>query len=293
MKKKWIILTSILVSVLAILLILFGFVFVLRRQTVTILDNPEEWIENASEEDIISVAGLKNGKSIFMLDKDKAIENIETKFPYIKVVQIKTASAVRVEIVVRRRHEMFYYFLPRSGTYYILDEDLKVLNVIQSSTNEPSVNEPTNLIKLDVKNFGVSASTKAGDFVGQEYSNVVYNFVTSVFKYAEFDDPSTEEEDYKFLPINETRNQLKALISTLEFKQGVTADGSYNRLVLTTRSDIYGVKMDIGKPEENLEYKVNVCFATLNKLSETDKKSGTIKITYLFDGTEQMGYSAE
>lgn len=270
MKKKYIIISSIIAGVLAILLILFGAVFVLRKQSVVFIDDANQAL-NISENDIINTAGLKKGKSIFMLDKDKATANIESTYPYLKVVQIKTTSAVRVEIKVRRRFEMYYSYVEKFKKYYVFDEDLKLLRITEI--------EPTNLTYLNLSNLGITANTLEGNFVGDEYSQkIIYDLFTSIYK--------TVKIDGNFL----TREQICSLVTDIEFKSGYTLDEEYTRVILTTS---YGVKIDIGKPEDNFEYKINFCFATLNALNEEQKSKGTIKFFYLGDGTEIKGYSAE
>ena len=112
---------SIVIIFIALTGVLFGAVFRLRSQTVSVIDFD---VVEVSKKDIISASGLKNGQSIFMIDKQKAIDNIEAKIPYVKVVQIKTTGITEVEIVLRSRHELFYTEF--QDKFLILDEDFIV-----------------------------------------------------------------------------------------------------------------------------------------------------------------------
>ena len=127
MKKGAVITLSIVALILVLTGVLFGAVFCLRTQKVVVLGETPVTI---SKEDIVSAAGFKKGESIFLLDKEKAISNIEAKHAEIKVVQIKTTSVTEIEIRIRARHKMFYTTFGEN--YFILDEDLKVLDIISS-----------------------------------------------------------------------------------------------------------------------------------------------------------------
>ena len=127
MKKGKIITISIISFFVLLNVILFGFVFRLRKQTVRFVGDV-----SVSEQAIIDVAGLKTGGSIFMLDKQTATQKIEKDFPYLKVIEISTKSVTKIEFVIRSRYEMFY--IESNGWNYILDEDLKVLDKRESLT---------------------------------------------------------------------------------------------------------------------------------------------------------------
>ena len=116
MRKGSVIALSIIALLLVTAGVLFGAVFCLRSQSVKVVGDSPITI---SKEDIISTAGLKKGQSIFLIDKEKALNNIEAKFPYVKVIQIKTTSLTEIEFVVRARHKMFY--AEDDTKYYIMD----------------------------------------------------------------------------------------------------------------------------------------------------------------------------
>ncbi len=264
-KKGFIILTTILLSVVALIILLFGCVFCLRKQYVTIVDGLNL---DYSNEEIISTASLENGKSIFALDKQKAIDNIEKTYPDLKVVQIKTVSVISVEIRIRTRVKMYY--ATSEGNYYILDEELKILSI---TTDESDIN---GLIYID-EDLGLNSNLVAGDFVGQAYfAKISESLFTSMYSVVK-----NEQGEYL------TRDEIKDIIQSIKINHV-----GYDVLSIQTRA---GVEIRIGKPESNLEYKINVCFAVYNKLAEGtidngDITHGTIKYLYDSNGVEIIGY---
>ena len=95
-KRKFIIIISILLLIIALNIAMFGFVFRLKNQHVKYIDS----VEGVNKSEIIDVANLKRNSSIFLIDKEKAIKNVESKFPDLKVVQIKTTGIQTIQFVV-------------------------------------------------------------------------------------------------------------------------------------------------------------------------------------------------
>ncbi len=257
--------------------ILFGTVFCLRDQKVVVKgDTPV----NISREEIISTAGLKNGESIFMIDKTKAINNLEKKFENIKVIQIKTTSVTKIEIIIRARHEMFYS--ESNNSYYILDEELKVLDMYAKNLeNEPS-NQPTDLTLVQAEALNINLSTQKCDFVGTDYqqqtTKALLQAVTNNVK-------SVDGENISYY----TRSDFVTMFQNMEFKDY----SSFNKIILTTS---YGVKLDIENPTENLTNKMNICLSTIQEFikgGENKEKGGTIKIYYDLNNSIQSVYVPE
>ncbi len=282
MSKKNIIIISVFSAVLLLLIILFAAVFCLRVQTVKIVDGSILQAENA---DILSTAGLKNGQSIFGIDKAGAINRIEKKYPYIKVVQIKTTGVNSIEICVRAREAMYY--LEHNGTYNILDEDLKVLN--QTSNFSYITERYKSLINFSShknnnqleNDLGITNNTKPCDFVGNDfYKNVAYNLFVSMRKTVDIIDEDGNKHEAQ-------RADIRALLSKIEFGTGNTLKEEYRTLILTTTT---GVKITIAKPQVDMQHKINVCFSTYNILTEQQKKEGYIKYLLDKDGKVIIGY---
>lgn len=265
MKKVHIILFSILGVLLIITGVLFGAVFRLRSIDVTIADGANLSI---NEQEIIELTEFGDKAPIFTIDKDKAIKNIESQYPKIKVIQIKTTSVMSVEIRVRERIEMFYAKY-NDSSYYILDEELKVLRL-------DSV-EPSNLIDISGDYLAINDNTKQCDFLStEEVRNVTYNlfvsFITTV--------------DYNGQPVL-SREKVCEMVQKVTFTTGYTKHEQYTKLVLTLRDS---VKVEIAKPESNLQEKINICFSAYEDLTQDKKVEGTIIKYYLTeDGDEKVG----
>lgn len=259
MTKKSIITTSILLSILALIIVLFGAVFRLRNVSVEVLPGANITVTN---DKIVESANLKKGKSIFMLDKQSAINNIEQTYAEIKVVQIKTTNLMSVKIIVRERKEMFY--AEHNSAYYCLDEDLKVLRLTEV--------EPTNLIKITT-DIGITRNTKKCDFMSQDYAKITYNMFVGMYTNVKVEGRYAERDD------------MCNLVESIEIKtaHALTEDGNggfeYTNLILKTRA---GVVMQIANPNTDLGRKINICFAAYFNPA-VDNTKGRIVIKY--DGT--------
>lgn len=273
MTKKQIIGLSITVFIVVITAVLFGLVFRLKNQSVSVVDSTPIAVD---KEEIISTAGLKNGKSIFLIDKDKAIQNIEAKYPHIKVVQIKTIGLRSIDIKVRARHEMFYTKF--NENYYILDEELKVLQIVDE--------QPVNLSQIKEGDITLTEETKVCDFVGTNEQQKVTNDL-----FVEMSSVATKFDGTEWVYL--TREDIRETIKTLDFEKFET----FNKIIIETN---YGVKLDIENPSSNLQHKINVCFSTIKTFvtsgdDTTQEKAtkGTIKIYYGITNELQTVYIPE
>ncbi len=278
-KKAKIITIAIVLSILALILILFCAVFCLYRQDVVFIGERNNTVK-ITDEQIIETAGFRTGRSIFSLDKDKAIENIEQTYPYLKVVQINTVSAIRIEIRVRERYEMYYAADEINQNYYILDEELKVLQITDF--------EPTGITKLEssllgdanIDILGITGNTVVSDFL----ANTHFRSLTDNLFVAMYNTVMIEEDGVDRYV---TRDDIKILVTNVQFARGYTLQESYDRIIITTSR---GFIIDIGKPDSNLENKVNICFNAIDALIERGESGGTIKVTYLDNGEERYNF---
>jgi len=259
MTKRSVVSLLICGGVIALLAILFGVVFCLRNQNVKVVgDSPI----NVSREEIISSAGINNGQSIFMIDKNKAISNIEAKYSHIKVIQIKTTNLMSIEIRVRARHEMFY--AQANEKYYILDEELKVLDILETTSSEPS-----QLIKIETGDLNIDSASMMCDFLGNKLQQkITYNLFVAMNTVVTKQDEGND--------VYLTRDDIRATLLNINFEDYE----SYNKIVITTK---YGVKLDIEKPQDDMQNKINICFSTIKQFiidAKNKEQSGTIKIFY-------------
>lgn len=279
-RKAKIITISIVLSVLALILILFGAVFCLYKQDVVFIGERTLNTAEISNQDIIESAGLKKGRPIFSLDKETASNNIERDYPYLKVIQINTVSAIRIEIDVRERYEMYYTYSDSTKKYYVLDEELKVLRSTDVEPNDITKLESTILGEDTIDILGITSNTVVGDFLSNEnYRSITYELFVSIYNTVMIDDGGSD----RYVD----REDIKSLITNLHFAKGYTLHEEYDRVIMQISN---GFTIDIAKPQDNLEYKVNICFSAMDTLIENGESSGTIKYTYLEDGTERINF---
>ena len=281
MSKKAVISLSIIVFLIALIGILFGAVFCLRSQTVTVVgETPIE----ISKEEIITTAGLENGKSIFMLNKEEAINKIEATYPYVKVIQIKTTSLTKIDIIIRSRHDMCY--AKNGNNYYVMDEELKILKIIPAISEGEESNEPTELIHIHGENINLNSSTMVCDFVGSsEQKQTMYDLYNAMINVV----TKTEGEKGDNKEVYFSRKDVCETLKEIEFKEYET----FSKIIITTK---HGVKLDIENPNEDLQNKINICFSTIKSLIEEGKdreKSGTIKIYYDLQNNQKFVYIEE
>lgn len=259
MTKKSVIILSIFIGLIVIMGVLFGAVFCLRKQEVQVVG---ETPITVSREEIITAAGLESGQSIFMIDKDKAINNIESKFSHIKVVQIKTIDLMTIQFIVRARHAMFYAH--ENDKYYILDEELKVLDILESTATKPN-----NLTEIKNGDLDIDSATMKCDFVGtQSQRDITYNLFVAMHTTV----TKTVDEEEVYL----TRQDICEMLLEIDFENHDT----YNKIIIATK---HGVKLDLENPSNDTQRKINLCFSAIEQFinDQNDKeKSGTIKIYY-------------
>ncbi len=245
-----------------------------------------------TKEDILSAAGIKKGSSTLLINKTKAATKIEQAYPYVKVIQISTTGVSTIKIRLTCRYEMFYYKLDQSSSFYVLDEDLKVLNITQIQPNLPQINptsfknngtaETTNILK-------VTNQTKVGDFLTNgNFSQIISSLYVSMYRSVLLNEQGNLRFEEAETTHYATRQEISTIITNITFKIGNTLEGNYQRIVLATNC---GIKIDIGKPEEDLLTKVNICFSSINQMSEEDfSRKGTIMYGYDENGEIEMSY---
>ncbi|MBQ7880306.1 MAG: hypothetical protein IJ358_00465 [Clostridia bacterium] len=270
-KKSIIITTSAIVGLIAILTILFGVVFRVRKIDVVYGD---DFCYSAQIDDILTASKLRKNKSIFSVERDIVATNIEQAYPYARVEGVNVTSFTSVKIKLSNREPLYY--LVEEAVYYILDEDCKVLEI----TNDSAL--ATKYILLtDV--FSVSESTKVGQFLSNKYTSVCKGLYNALYSNAVLnigeDTDNDGEADKKYLD----RNDMCEIISSIKFTQVDELNGRVDKLVMSTS---YGTSISIIEPKKELDLKINMAFSALRVLIErgnNEQASGTIQVRYSYD----------
>ncbi len=299
MNKRRIILISVFSLLLAIvitLVVLFNAVFVLREQTITYLSEVDKaeiqrQYPELTDSEILKHTNFQLKKSIFSQDKENAKNSIEQEYAFIKVVNISAVSINKIDIQLKARYKMFYYNI--QDKYYILDEDLKVLrkgdNLEADEQNlikiEPVKNQVTNekTEKLTDNLLNVTEHTKQNEFIGVHYQAIFANLYNSIYKNVTIQKQVDEDLEQAYLE----REDIKDLLSEVSFKVGY----AYERLILnvhyTKGEQKYDYTIDIGKPDDRLEYKIRYCFSAIptllddeTNIDEEKRSNGTIRFYF-------------
>lgn len=263
-KRIWITI-SIFAFLIGLMLILFGAVFCVRNQKVEFVGERNKTLSITSEH-IIATAGIQEGEATFFVDKQSVIDKIEQTYPYIKVIHIETASPITLNFHLRERVAMYYTRF--NERYVILDEELKVLEI---TSQQPSMTH------LNINVLGITASTKAGHFIGKDVAELTDGLFTAMYNVAKLDGEYLD------------RSGIRSFMTEIRLDTGYTLTMNYQRLIIKTS---LGVVLDIAEPNDNLEYKLNVLMSTLNgdQLTPEQKASGTLKYYLTQDGEAKAGY---
>ncbi len=131
--KRVIIVLSIL-AVVAILMLVSSLVFKIKTIDVIFLDTEVETVFTSDE--VKDASKIKMGGSIFLVGKNKAINNIEKAIPTAKVEKITSKFPNKIIISVKNRIEEFYVKFENDveRKFLVCDSDLKIL---RETTEEP------------------------------------------------------------------------------------------------------------------------------------------------------------
>ncbi len=140
MKKKWIIAFSIIIFVIVLLIILSFTVFSLKSVELDFRTN-KNYI-TATDEEIIESGEFRYNSSVFFHSKKDYINKIESKYPYIEVINIETVFPSKFIVHVAERQEIFALF--HNEQFYICDDEFKVLKITDNFSSDQ-----TNAILID------------------------------------------------------------------------------------------------------------------------------------------------
>ena len=287
-KRSIIITTSIILGILVVITILFGAVFRVRKVKV---DFTQDFYYKAQINEIISASNIKKGEGIFSVDTTKAKENIEKEFPYARVDGVNLTSFISVTISLSTRQPLYYAV--QEGIYYILDEDCKVLDIINDRE------EAEKYIWLE-NAFEIGQDVEVGDFLNGNNSSACTKLYLALYsnatlKLRDVDNDGIVDEHYL------EREDMLNVLDSVEFATPVDdlTYGKIDKIILTTSSN-YGVKIEITDTSRQLGLKVNMAFSALRKLIEEDEKNGTqlaktgsIIVRYSYDENNAISLACE
>ena len=224
---------------LALVVVLSSAVFALDN--VTIVYHNSTNILSGDDKIIIESAEFRYGENVFLSNKSKYIDNIESSNPYIKVLNIETVFPNKYIIHAVEREET-YVFKP-DNYYIITDESLKVLKKEKTFTNMTEN-------AIIVENSGYSTATvKAGEFLAENkyYANVFCCF-------GEWKATENAKPDY-----TQIKSKIKSI--TINYVDGLNTGA--NNLLITMWD---GVEILIDASTTKMSDKINFGFSAYDQL---------------------------
>ena len=243
-KRNIIILCSVLVALIGLLVTLCLTTFSLKSISVDFRTSTMN--VTATQEEIIG-AGKFSKKCVLFYNKDKAKENIEEAYPYLKVINIETKFPSSFVIHVAERQEV--YAVTDGEKTAFLDEGLKVLRVESGEF----VSTQSNAILL--KGITLSNGVKVSQRLPQENYVDLYS---------------------AFLQSNLTLGMQKEIFKEIEFK--VEKDENAKKDYLNVYISLYsGQTIKILDVNYALKYKANRAYNVYSSLYTFIGKDYTLR----------------
>ena len=172
MKTKRLVILLSIFALIIMIVVLSSTVFSLSRVDVSFVEVPTNFsIQDANA--IIESGDFDYGSSIFLVNKNKHTEKIESEFPNLKVVNIETRFPNRLMIQVVERQEYLALYNTNQNIYYVVDGDMKILRVVDNLDAVSNVAKC--IITQDLQNY------ENGDFIALDNETTILNDLCSAF----------------------------------------------------------------------------------------------------------------
>ena len=273
MKTKRLIIILSIIAVFVVVVVLSSTVFTLKKVEINFYDKNDVLIEDNntlqyfsqdSIEGIIKSGNFKFGRNMFLLKKKPYYSRLESKNPYLKVIDItaKFPDTLVVKVVER---EEFYYTNLANNKCAILDGELKLLNIVDNSQVDPY-----DYIYIDL-DLGQAT-------IGEFYNSTDSQKVLSQVK------------DNLYISTLDTLKAIQ-LIQSVDISLNYMTENTVEKCLWldiqtrqtdSTGSTLAGVKISIENPAQNLEdkiYKALVAYNTFLTDAEHLTKTQTGIIT--------------
>ena len=177
-KKKRLIILSIIAGAMVLLLLLTSTVFSIREVTIE-HQTTLNVLTKTDLDNMINKDNMPYRKSIFFTSMKPYIKEIEEAYPYAKVNGI--VRKFPNQLVVKISERVPVVRVATSGGEYILDSDLKVLNIAKVPGDYNSISGEKDLPELIIAEsfgFNLTAYKKSG-FVDNE---VICGYVDAIYR---------------------------------------------------------------------------------------------------------------
>lgn len=250
--KRLIVLISIFCFVVLVV-VLGSTVFTVQKISFNWLSSTNKLNE---EFDYSAGVDMPMGNSVFFVNKEEIIKNVEKANPYLQVVSVETSFPNRLTLHVAERESLFAIQL-QTGDYVVLDKEMKVLEFMDKVTYL-GLNKTQKPILVDLSETSYVFNSE--DFVlGEKFK---YENLTKVL----------EKLAYSFLSINYTPFTAKGIFESISIKIKLS-----EVISLSTR---YGLEIEINDAENLLTEKLNFGIACYNDIHDKGETEGTISVYY-------------
>lgn len=230
-KRKIIIISSVSVSVIAILLTLLFTLFGLKLNKVTLQVHQiyEPFMQEEFEQEVVSSTSLKQNMSVFFINKKSIANEIENQFPEVKVINIETVFPNGLVIHVANREGLFALYNQANNKYLILDRDFKVLDI-----RETFVSTTENEILLNSIEYNNSIIQK-GEFVSLgDNGTILINLAKSLLTA----NRDTTEQKALIKSVDILTDEVREYISNDEKVLQITLNDNFKVLLYSARTKL-------------------------------------------------------
>ena len=128
--KRLLILMSVFVFIVAIVILCSSF-FSVKTISIAWQSDLDE-LSGVSQDDILDILEIDSSNNIFLVNRQKCIDKLETQYPYLKVDSINKKLPNEIVLNLSERQEMYIVKI-QDGLYAYLDDTGRVLKVDDSS----------------------------------------------------------------------------------------------------------------------------------------------------------------
>ncbi len=238
-KNTKIAIAVIVLAVLTLIIVLSSTVFAVASARLIWYNQPTGTLATINNENILDSSGVA-GNSVFLLDRDEAIQNLEERYPRLRVIDIEICWPNIMTVHAIERQEVYAVAMP-SG-YAITDEYLRVLDTVSSFSS-------TNINPVILNLPSLETDYKKGDTIPHDYFRTFIELYNA------------------FIALGRDLTDMRAMCASIDYTNA--------KLTIATH---FGVTIILDNPTQNTQAKMRMAIATLDKLGTEDYGHGTIVV---------------
>ncbi len=263
--KKFIILISILL-IIALIIILASSVFTLKTISFNFL-NQRNVLAKYTTDVFVEDVSVPYGDSIFLINKTKLKDDLESKNAYLEVVSIEKTFPNNIVIHASEREEV-YAIKIEDNTYAITDKSLKILKFCDKQYLTQTGYIAPIVVEIEYDNVDLaSKGYKICDFIQETgVTDILLSTVNSFVS-----------AGYSITSFKGFASNIK-LCESGKFRS--SSDSGYDlEFVKTVEiSTKYGIKVSINDAYSNIYNKVAMGIATYEKIHDSHHTTGEILV---------------